>query len=300
MLIAVTGGSGFIGSFLVRRLLEEGHEVVNVDIRRSDSPGEFHMADVRNLDQLLEALDGVDVVFHLAGTVLNTARKNPYLAVQLDVFGTANVLEACVKNEVGKVLYASSFYIYDGISPERRVDEGDRSSIFDAEMFGVAKLMGERLVLEYSRKYGLKYVILRFGPVYGPHRRCSCVVCDFILEGLSGNPIVVWGEGRRKNQYTYVEDVVDGCIRALKAEDTIYNLISPDYISIRELAELLASKYGFRVEFDRSKKEGPSMPYISPRKAVEELGWRPRSLEEGIERTYEGFRKMLAERQEGP
>ena len=301
MRVAVVGGSGFIGSFLVKRLLDEGYDVVSVDIIRCEVPGaEFHMADVCMLGQITRALSEVDVVFHLAGTTLNTARKNPYLAVQLDVFGTANVLEACVKNEVGKVLYASSFYIYDGISPERRVDEGDRSSIFDAEMFGVAKLMGERLVLEYSRKYGLKYVILRFGPVYGPHRRCSCVVCDFILEGLSGNPIVVWGEGRRKNQYTYVEDVVDGCIRALKAEDTIYNLISPDYISIRELAELLASKYSFHIEFDRSKKEGPSMPYISPKKTMEELGWRPRSFEEGIERTYEGFRGMLTERPEGP
>jgi len=87
------------------------------------------------------------------------------------------------------------FYVYDGLPRNITVDEDDRSSIFKAEMFGVVKLMGERLVLEYNHKYGLKYVILRFDSVYGSHKRCLCIIYEFIKEGLAGRPIVVWGKG---------------------------------------------------------------------------------------------------------
>lgn len=157
MRIAVTGGLGFIGSFLVNRLLKEGHKVVAIDVRRGGVPEgvELYVADVTNLNQMLHALSEVDVVYHLAGTVLGVARKNPYLAVNLDVQGTLNVLEACVRNGVQKVIYASSFYVYDGLPKDLSVDEQVRSTIFKAEMIGVVKLMGERLVEEYNRKFGI-------------------------------------------------------------------------------------------------------------------------------------------------
>jgi len=292
MRVAVIGGSGFIGSFLIRRLLKEGLDVVNIDIRKGDIDVEFQLADIRVLDQVMSALSEVDVVYHLAGTVLNVARKNPYLSGQLDIYGTLNVLEACVRNGVDKLLYASSFYVYDGLPPDVRVDESLRSDIFRAEMFGVAKLVGERLILEYNQMYGLKFVILRFGPVYGPHDRCSCVVCDFIRDGLAGKPIVVWGEGKRRNQYTYVEDVAEGAFKAMKYTNEVFNLISPEYRSIREIAELLKAKYGFEVKYDLTRHEGPSMPYISPEKAMKALGWEPINLEEGIERTISSLKKF--------
>jgi len=292
MRVAVVGGSGFIGSFLIKRLLKEGLDVVNIDIRKGDIDVEFQLADVRVLDQVMSALSEVDVVYHLAGTVLNVARKNPYLSGQLDIYGTLNVLEACVRNGVDKLLYASSFYVYDGLPPDVKVDESHRSDIFRAEMFGVAKLVGERLILEYNRMYGLKFVILRFGPVYGPHDRCSCVICDFIRDGLAGRPIVVWGEGKRRNQYTYVEDVAEGAFKAMKYTNEVFNLISPEYRSIREIAGFLKAKYGFEVEYDLTRREGPSMPYISPEKAMKALDWRPVSLEEGIERTISSLKKF--------
>ena len=294
MRVAVIGGSGFIGSFLIRRLLREGYDVLNVDIRRGSSDAEFHFADVRALDQVIGALSEVDVVYHLAGTVLNVARKNPYLSGQLDIYGTLNVLEACVRNDISKLIYASSFYVYDGIPSGTQVDESCRSDIFKAEMFGVAKLVGERLILEYNRRYGLKFTILRFGPVYGPHERCSCVVYEFIKEGLAGRPIVVWGRGERKNQYTYVEDIADGAVKAMRYENEIFNLISPEYRSIKEIAEFLRARYGFKVKYDLSKREGPSMPYISSKKAMDVLGWKSLSLEEGIEKTIRALQKAGA------
>jgi UDP-glucose 4-epimerase len=291
MQVAVMGGSGFIGSSLVRRLQKEGHDVLVLDIVKGTAGGDFQYMDIRQLDQVMSALTDADVVYHLAGTVLGTARKNPYLAVQLDVHGTANVLEACIKNGVKKLLYASSFYVYDGLPPTMEVDESTHSDIFDAEMFGVVKLMGERLVKDYSRKYGLKYVLFRYGPVYGPHERCSCVVYEFIRDGLAGKSLLVWGKGERKNQYTYVEDIADGCTRGLSFENEVFNLISPQHITIKETAELLSKKYGFSVTYDLTKTEGPSVPYISPKKAMDKLGWNPTSLENGIETMVSELRK---------
>jgi len=292
--IAVTGGLGVIGSFLIDRLLKEGHEVVAIDVRPGQvtEGAELFVADVTNLNQMLHALSEVDVVYHLAGTVLGVARKNPYLAANLDIQGTLNVLEACVRNGVQKVIYASSFYVYDGLPNNITVDEKSRSTIFNAEMFGVVKLMGERLIEEYNRKFGLNYVILRYGPVYGPHERCSCVIYEFIKEGLKGNPIVIWGRGERKNQYTYVDDIVDGSVKALNTSDETFNLISPERLSIREIAQLLHEKYGFKVTFDTKKPEGPSMPYISPEKAIKQLKWKPLTLKEGIDRTIKALQDL--------
>ena len=287
MRIAVIGGLGFIGKYLTKELVREGYDVVVIDIRKDKVPkgAELYIADVTDFERIKQALSDIDIVYDLAGVVLSTARKNPYLATRLDILGMLNVLEASVKSNVDKVIYSSSFYAYDGLSPRLEVDETRHGDIFDVEMFGFVKLAAERLIHEYNRQYGLKYVILRYGPVYGPDNRCSCVVYEFIKAGLQGKPLVVWGAGKRKNQYTYVGDIAKGSVLALKSKNEIFNLISPERVSIRQIAELLSEKYGFKVEYDINKPEGPSMPYISPRKAEDILGWKPMTLEEGIERT---------------
>jgi UDP-glucose 4-epimerase len=294
MKIAVIGGSGFIGKYIVQKLLDKGYFVKVVDIRHETIKGaEFYISDITNLNQITDALNDIDIVYCLAGTVLNTARKNPHLAVSLDIYGTSNVLEACIKNSIAKIIYASSFYVYDGLPFDQEVDENQCSSIFNAEMFGVVKLLAERLILEYNRRFGLKYVILRYGPAYGPDDRCTCVIKDFIEKGLQKEAIVIWGRGNRKNQYTYVEDIAEGSVNAMHFENEVFNLISPEQLSIRQIAELLASKYGFKVEYDLSKPEGPSMPYMSSKKAMEKLNWKPLSLEEGVEKTYLKMRTKI-------
>lgn len=100
-----------------------------------------------------------DAVYHLAGIVLGVARKDPRLSASRDILGTANVLEASVRKGVKKVAYARSFYFYDGLPADLNVDEKQCSDVFKAEMFGVGKLVDERLIIEYNRRYGLDYVI---------------------------------------------------------------------------------------------------------------------------------------------
>lgn len=285
MRVAVIGGSGFIGNRLADGLLEKGYEVVVVDIKEMEKKNiEMRIADVTNLEQTKTALKDVDIAYHLAGYVVERMRARPYEGTILHVDGTLNILEACRINHVKKILFASSFYVYDGINEKMTVNEETPLDILKMELFGATKLMGEALIKEYSQKYGLDYVIFRFGSTYGPGN-CTSVVKTFIEFGLRGKPIEIWGKGRRRNQYTYVDDVVDGCILGINESNEIFNLISPEPTTTGQLAELLEKKYGFDVVYNMIQKEGPSMPYMSSKKAMERLGWNPVSTEEGIKKT---------------
>jgi nucleoside-diphosphate-sugar epimerase len=295
MKIIVTGGCGLIGKYLVKELAKD-HEVLVLDIRTEKLPKNVRLSivDITDYHKLLEAMEEADVIYHLVGTVLNTARKNPFLAISLDVTTTANILEACLKYDINKIAYASSFYVYDGLPSEMTVTEDDHTDILNSEIFGMVKLVSERLILEYCKKYGLNFVILRYGPAYGPDDRCTCVVYDFIRDGLKGKPLVIWGKGERKNQYTYVEDLARGSILALNTTNEIFNLISPEQLTIKQVAELMAEKYGFKVEYDLNKPEGPSLPFISPKKAIKKLGWKTTPIIEGISKTATFLKQKLS------
>lgn len=284
MRIAVTGGSGFIGSALVQRVLQVGNEVIIVDIRAPrKSITEARIADVLDLAQLRSALEGMDVVYHLAGPVLADMKKDPYRGCQLQFNGTLNVLEACRVNGIKKILLASSFYVYSGVDERAVVNEESLLDILKMDLFGASKIMSEVLVRYYSSRYGLKYVIFRIGPVYGAGE-CTSVVGTFIDAGLAGQPILIWGDGRRRSQHTYIEDVAEAGILALQKTNQVYNVISPEVITTRQLVELLKARFGFDVVYDATRKQGLSMPYISPAKAITQLGWCPVRIDKGLDR----------------
>jgi UDP-glucose 4-epimerase len=290
--IAVTGGSGFIGSRLVRRLLEDRYEVVSIDIKENENNHiETRLANVVDLEETKSALKDVDAVFHLAGYVVEPMRTKPYEGTDLHVNGTLNILQACKINRVRKILFASSFYVYDGINEKMIVNEETPLDILKMELFGVTKLLGEALVREYSHKYELNYVIFRFGSAYGAGN-CSCVVKTFLDSGLRGETLEIWGEGNRANQYTYVDDIVEGCVLGLNQTNETFNLVSPESTTTGQLAQMLREKYGFEVTYNKLRKEGPSLPYISSEKVRERLGWKIRNLQDGIEDTMIEMRTL--------
>lgn len=286
MRIAVTGGSGFIGSRLVKKLIKEGYDVVNVDIKEFPDKNfvETRIVDITKFDEVKQALRDIDLVFHLAGPVLETVRKEPYKSTVLSTMGTLNVLEACRQNKIQKIVAASTFYVYDGLESKMIVNEETELNILRMELFGALKLKLESLIKEYSRKFGINYVILRFGSAFGPGNS-SNVIITFLDLAKKSEPIEVWGPGKRKNQYTYVDDIADGCFRAMSKNNETFNLIHPEQTSTGDLAKLLQKKYDFRIFFNTIQKEGTDMPYMSPRKAMEELGWKPIPLEEAIDKT---------------
>ncbi len=288
MRIAVTGGSGFIGQALVSRLRACGHKVVVADVQETpDREVESHVVNVLDLEQVKGSLKGADGVFHLAGPVLDFCRRNPYGASILQIVGTLNVLEACRLQKVPKLMLASSFYVYDGLLDTMIVNEESPLDITRMEVFGAIKFAAEKLVQTFAAKYNLEYVILRFGSAYGLGN-CSNVVKTFLEAGWRGGAIEVWGKGMRRNQYTYFEDIAEGCVLAMDRRNEIHNLISPEETTTGELARLLGSKFGFDVVFNEVQSEGASMPYMSPRKAMQQLGWVPTPLSEAIDKIIRG------------
>ena len=283
MKTAVTGGAGFIGGAVVARLKDLGHQVVVLDLRESSNNGaESRVINVLDLEQVKEGVKGADIVFHLAGPVLEFCRRNPYEASVLQTAGTLNVLEACRLEKVPKAILAGSFYVYDGLPESMIVNESSPLDITRMELFGAVKFASEKLVETFAAKYGLEYVIYRFGSAYG-WGNCSNVVKTFMEAGWRGETIEVWGKGLRRNQYTYFDDIAAGCVLGMERRNEIYNLISPEETSTAELARLVGGKFGFDVVFNEVQKEGPSLAYMSPRKAMQQLGWVPRPLAQGLE-----------------
>jgi UDP-glucose 4-epimerase len=279
----VTGGCGFIGRALVERLAGSGHDVMAADLK-TDTSGKHPATcvDVLDLEQLGAAIAGTNVVYHLAGPVLDTARRDPFWSSKLQLLGTLNVLEACRRSSVPKVVLASSFYVYDGLPPQGIVNESSPLDPSRMELFGSLKVAAEQLVLGYARRFGLKFVILRFGSAYG-WGEGSNLVQTFFEAGLQGHVLEVWGGGTRANQYTYIQDIAAGAVQALSLENEIVNLISPEETSTSELAALMSDKFGFTMKLLVDKPEGADFPYMSCRKALRLLDWKPTPLTEALD-----------------
>jgi nucleoside-diphosphate-sugar epimerase len=287
MRAVVTGGAGFVGTRVVDRLAERGDEVTIVDLADPERDGAtFVEASVLDADAMLDVMDGADAVIHLAGFVRGGMRRDPYSGAALQLQGTLNVLEACRRHEVSQLGFASSFYVYDGIPSDHEVDETTPLDLLTMELFGSAKLMGEALCPEVADT--TQTACYRLGPVYGGPGGTSAVD-SFVEMGLRGEVIDIWGQGERRNQYTYVGDIADGIVAGLGRGSRTYNLISPESVSLRELTDILADEFGFASTFATDKPEGPSFPFIRCNRAVEELGWDPIELRKGVRLTGEAI-----------
>jgi UDP-glucose 4-epimerase len=286
MHVIVTGGSGFIGSRLVRELVRAGHEVSVVDIVPLRINGvTLHQESVRDAGRMAAVIRDAGAVVHLAGHVRDEFRRDPYRGTTLQVEGTCNVLEACRANCVPHIILASSFYLYYGLPEDQVVDEDTSPDPLRMDLFGGAKLISEQLCREYTRKYGIQHTILRLGSAYGP--KGSNAICTFMEAGLRGHEIEVWGSGRRRNQYTYVGDLASGIIASLDSRNDAlnhtFNLTSPEVTTTGELVEYMRREMGFEVRFDPSRPEEANFPFVSSANAIEKLRWRPTALSQGLQ-----------------
>lgn len=274
-MIVVTGSSGFLGSRLVESLVESDRQVLGYDVQ--DSPDNS----VLNFPRMVAVTERFDIsaVVHLAGPVLGHVRSDPAFWFDVQIRGTFNAVKLALFRHVPLYL-ASSFYVYDGISDEWVVNESTPLRADLMEMFGFAKYAAERICQETRN---LEWCALRFGSMYGGVGT-SNVVDDFLANGEAGEVIEVWGAGARKNQYTHVDDVVDGVMRVIDTQVSgrVVNLINPEVTTIKALATIMAEKYGYTFTFDESRVDPPSMPYMSSNWALEKLEWEPRLISRGL------------------
>jgi UDP-glucose 4-epimerase len=293
----VSGGAGFIGSNIVRSLVERGGEHVKVidDLSSGYHTNlepfprvEFVKASTLDPDAVREVVSSADTVFHLAASVGNKRSiDNPILDSQVNVIGTLNVLEACREADVRKIVYSSSAGIFGEL---KQLPIREDHPIEPDSPYGVSKLAGEKHCLAYAKLHDLEAVALRYFNVYGPSQRFDAygnVIPIFVFQMLRGEPITIFGDGEQTRDFVNVADVVQVNLKAAAAEGVsgAFNIGSGTRITINELARILMGLIpehgGVRLGPPRLGDVRDSLADISAARSI--LGYEPAvTIEDGL------------------
>lgn len=289
--VLVTGGSGFIGSHVVDKLLDAGHEPRILDLQRSDwhdGTVETALADLGDPGAVRAAVEGFEAVLHLAAVAdVYQVVEQPARTDAVNVRGTFNLLEASLAAGVRRFCYASTIWVY-GNAPGAEPHDEDTPLVLPPHLYTATKLAGEMYCRSFERLYGLETTILRFGIPYGPRARPAAVVPAFIGRARAGEALTIAGDGSATRQFVFVEDLAEGVVAALApaAAGRIYNLVGDELVSVRQIADTVRE-----VVADVPVEHGPDRPVdlvfgrASSERAAAELGWRARtSFAEGVRR----------------
>jgi UDP-glucose 4-epimerase len=295
MRVGVTGGAGFIGSHVVDALVAAGHDVLVIDPRSPHRSDVTHAA-VSVLDEaaLAEATAGLGALMHLAAVAdVNDVVRDPVAAVDVNVGGTARVLEAARQNGIGRVILASTVWVYSSVAaPEAAVvDESACFSLGAARhVYTSSKVAAEMLCHDYWSMHQVPFTILRYGIPYGPRMRLSLVIPIFVRKALAGEPLTVAGDGTQHRKFVYVEDLARAHVLALdeRAANQTYNLDGRETITILHIAETVLRLTGSErpIQFVPARTGDYAGTEVSSEKARAELGWEPGiDFDDGMRRT---------------
>jgi nucleoside-diphosphate-sugar epimerase len=288
----VTGAAGFIGSWLVERLLAEGREVVGVDcftdyysrdLKEANIAGalEDTRFSLRELDLSADPLDGllagVDDVFHLAAQagVRGSFGEGFERYVRWNVLATQRLLEQAVVSPVSSFVYASSSSVYGSAPPAPTIESTPRQPV---SPYGMTKLATEEIANVYHRNHGIPVVGLRYFTVYGPRQRPDMAFTRFLSKVLAGEPLEIYGDGRQVRDFSYVDDAVTATIAATRGRPgAVYNISGGGPVELNEAIALIAELLDCDVQVNR---RGASMgdarhTHADISLAARELGWVP-------------------------
>ncbi|MCK4347297.1 MAG: NAD-dependent epimerase/dehydratase family protein [Thermoplasmatales archaeon] len=281
MSVLVTGGSGFIGSHVVDKLVGNNISVNVFDIRKPHREDvEFIEGSIVSFEELNAAMKDMKYVFHIAAlSNINKVAENPLKAVDLNIMSTTKVLEAARNSDVERVIYASSYFVGSG----------------KGHLYTTTKAASEMLCKDYHTLYGLPFTILRYGTAYGPRSRGEDVISIFVKKALSKQPLSIHGNGNQSRNFIYVEDLAEGNVAALKdaAENKTYNLEGMRPITVKEVGETVKKLIGdVEIEYKEERPGDFEGKVVSPEKAKKELGWEPKvDFEEGVRRYVEWYKE---------
>ena len=295
--VLVTGGAGFIGSNLVKKLLSENNDVIVIDDLSSgfksniiENKGiRFINGDIRNRKVIDDAINGVEVVFHLAASVGNKRSIDfPIIDSEINILGTLNILEASVKEGVRKIVTSSSAGIFGEL---KTIPIKENHQIEPDSPYGCSKLCQEKLCLSYSKLYDIEAICLRYFNVYGPNQRFDAygnVIPIFVYKMLHNEPITIFGDGLQTRDFIHVDDVVQANINSASSYGVseAFNIASGTRITINDLVKLITKNYKKNIIINYDKKRpGDVMHSLADISfARNKINFKPIiSLEEGIE-----------------
>lgn len=260
MKVLVTGGAGFIGKHLVKSLLEKSYLVTIFDNFSNSTKGSVSSlvdigatvteGDITRPNEISDAAKNQDVVIHLAAKIsVSESISNPSETFRVNVDGTRNVLAACEKNHVKKLIAASSAAVYgEGMQDAKLTEESETNPI---SPYGESKLKMEQMVTEFCLKHNIDFVILRFFNIYGIGQtdEYAGVIAKFMEIIREGKPITIFGDGLQTRDFVAVEDVIDSILNAIMSvKNGIYNIASGKAVTINELADKMIFLSGKRLE----------------------------------------------------
>lgn len=290
MRVLITGAAGFLGRHVVRHFRAADWEVTGFDVAPFAEPGiDFHQGDFTEANSIDQATRNADVVVHIGaiGDVY-LAGDQPALASEVNVVGTANVIEAALRNET-RVVYASTWEVYG--EPVREPIEEDHPTMPD-HPYSITKLAGESLLMSASRLRGLSAMALRLGTAYGTGLRPNSVFRIFIDKARRGEPITIQGDGSQGRQFTHASDIARAFEMAARSDESgiALNIVSPDVVTIRELADVIQTHLPTKVEFGPPRPGDVPPAIVASQRAGDILGWKAEvpfetGLEELIEET---------------
>jgi len=310
MRILVTGGAGFIGSHLVEKLLAAGHDIAVLDdfndfydpqikhdnVSAVSKDIAIHHVDLRDSATVRNVFhrEKFEAIAHLAARAgVRPSIQHPQLYYNTNVTGTLHLLDAARVTGVERFIFASSSSVY-GISKTVPFSE-DQHLTQTLSPYAATKIAGEFLCSTYSHLYQMRVVALRYFTVYGPRQRPDLAIHQFTRRIYAGQPIDQFGDGTTRRDYTYVDDIIQGTMAALKYDGPlfdIFNLGESDTIQLKDLIAAIENALGKKAKINRLPEQPGDMPLTCAdiSKARKLLDYRPTTrLNEGLPRFVEWF-----------
>jgi UDP-glucose 4-epimerase len=298
----ILGGAGFIGSHIADALVDRGCAVTVFDrpnisknnLRRCIESIRFVEGDFNNEKDLMKALRNVDTVIHLISTTLPApSNDNPAYDVESNVIGSLKLLNLMVRQNVKRIIFASSGGTVYGIPEKIPIPESHPTNPICS--YGISKLTIEKYLHLYHYLHGLEYAVFRMGNPYGERQRIESVqgaVTVFLGKALQDRPIHIWGDGKVARDYFYIADLVAAFVRLIDRHTGtgVYNIAGGKAYSLLDLIETIKKVTGknLRVHFEKSRKLDVPVNCLDISRAQNQLGWQPVvPIEEGMHRTWQ-------------
>ena len=310
MNILITGGSGFVGSYLCEKLINDGHKIIVIDNLLTGSTKNINnLLDNENFSFIehdvqdhIEIEDKVDYVLHFASAASPKAyTEHPVNTLKAGSVGTINTL-GLAKKHSAEYLLASTSEVYGDplISPQNEEYWGNVNPNGERSMYDEAKRFAEAAVATYSRSYGLKTKIVRIFNTYGPRMQLNDgrVVTNFIVQALRNENITIYGDGTQTRSFSYVEDTVAGIISLMNStEYDVFNIGNPNEMTVGQLAEKIIklTDSTSEIKYLELPNDDPKQRKPDITKAKTKLNWEPKvNLDEGLAKTITWVEEQLS------